>query len=141
MNRYPVRYEPDPGGGFTATFRDIPEAISQGDTLEEVREAALDALVTAMDFYFEDSRKVPAASAAQAGEEVVELPASVSAKVLLLNTMIDERMRPSDLAKSMNVVPQEVTRILDIHHTTKIDTLAKAFKALGRSLDFVVRPA
>jgi len=29
-----------------------------------------------------------------------------------------------DLAKFMGIKPQEVTRILDLHHTTKIDALA-----------------
>lgn len=31
--------------------------------------------------------------------------------------------------------PQEVTRIVDAHHATKIDTLADAFVALGRRLE------
>ena len=59
---YPARFEPDVNGGYSVTFRDIPEAITQGDTLEEARHEAVAALVTAMDFYFEDNRSVPAPS-------------------------------------------------------------------------------
>ncbi len=47
---------------------------------------AQDALVTAFDFYFEDRREIPAPSAE--GEAFVEVPASVAAKVLLLNTLV-----------------------------------------------------
>ena len=49
MLRNPAVFAPDEGGGFVVTFRDIPEAITQGDTLEEARAEAADALLTAMD--------------------------------------------------------------------------------------------
>jgi antitoxin HicB len=132
-------YPADPGGGFVVTFRDIPEAITQGDTLEDAREAARAALITALDFYFEDRRPVPVASQALKGEELVALPPSVMAKVLLLNLMAEQHTRPADLARAMGVKPQEVTRLLDLHHNTRIDTVADAFRALGRSLEVVVR--
>ncbi|MGE5866822.1 MAG: type II toxin-antitoxin system HicB family antitoxin [Rhizobacter sp.] len=138
MQRYPARFEEAPEGGFTVTFRDIPEAITQGDDIEEARAAAVDALVTAMDFYFEDRRPVPAPSAAHDGEELVALPVSVAAKVLLLNEMLATKTRPIELAKAMAVRPQEVTRLLDLHHATKIDTLAQAFAAIGLRLDVTV---
>ena len=139
MLNYPAKFEPDKdSGGFVVTLRDIPEAITQGDTIEEAREAAVDALVTAMDFYFEDSRAVPAASKAKKGEEVVELPLSVAAKVLLLNEMVRQNVRHSDLARLMDVRGQEVTRIMDLKHSTKIDTLAQAFSAIGKRLNLHV---
>lgn len=59
---------------------------------------------------------------------------SVMAKVLLLNTMVSCNIRPVDLAKKMHIHPQNVTRILNTNHTTKIDTLAKALKVLGKNL-------
>ena len=80
---YPVTLTPDEtDGGFTVTFVDIPEAITQGDTEAEALAAAKDALESALDFYFEDKRTVPAPSQAKKGQHVVELPASLSAKVI-----------------------------------------------------------
>lgn len=137
MFNFPALFAPE-DGGYVVTFRDIPEAITQGASLEEARAAALDALVTAMDFYLEDGRTVPAASEPAEGEDVVSLPLSVAAKVLLLNEMVSQRLRPADLARQMGVLPQEVTRIMDLQHQTRIDTLAKAFKAVGRTLDLQV---
>jgi antitoxin HicB len=49
---------------------------------------ATDALLTAMDFYFEDRRPVPPASRARKGERLISLSASAWAKVLLLNEML-----------------------------------------------------
>lgn len=138
MLRYPARFKPAEEGGFVVTFRDIPEAITQGDSIEEARAMAADALLTAMDFYFEDRRPVPAPSKAKRGEELVTLPATVSAKTLLLNEMIEQGVTPSELARRLGTSPQTVNRIVDIHHATKIDTIAEAVEALGRRLEIGV---
>jgi len=135
--RYPIIIQPDEEF-FMVTFPDIPEAITQGETMEQARHVALDALETALDFYFEAPRAVPAPSPIQAGGEFVELPASVSAKVLLLNEMIGQQVRPAELARRLNTTPQEVNRLTDLHHTTKIDRIAVALKALGKTLEMRV---
>ncbi|MCA8045494.1 type II toxin-antitoxin system HicB family antitoxin [Burkholderia arboris] len=135
--RYPALIEPDEDG-FMVSFRDIPEALTGGKTVEEAREMAADALLTSMDFYFEDKRPVPAPSKAKKGEVLVALPASVSAKVLLLNAMLAQGITPSELARRMGTRPQDVNRIMDLGHTTKIDTIAAAFEAIGRRLELSV---
>lgn len=137
MLQYPAQFAPD-GEGFVVTFRDIPEAITQGDTEAEAVAMAADALLTAMDFYFEDRRPVPAPSAPQPGERLVSLPASASAKVLLLNELLASGVRPAELARRMGTTAQEVNRVIDLHHTTKIDTLAAALAALGKRLEMRV---
>jgi antitoxin HicB len=137
--KYPAIFTPAEEGGFVVTFRDIPEAITQGDEEAEAHTMAADALLTAMDFYFEDRRPVPPPSNPVEGERLIELPLSASAKVMLLNEMLAQKVRPVDLARLMELKPQEVNRIIDLNHATKIDTLAAAFKALGRELDLVAR--
>src|SRR3990167_1659783 len=107
MFRYPVTLTPDEAdGGFVVTFVDIPEAITQGDTVPQALVAAKDALESALDFYFEDKRAVPAPSKAKRGQNVIELPASLSAKVLLLNEMIAQKVRPVELARRLHTTPQ-----------------------------------
>ena len=134
MFSYPARLARD-GDGFLVTFPDIPEAITSGNTREEALEMAADALVTAMDFYFEDRRKVPLPSAPKRGQELVDLPPSVAVKVLLLNELLDQGLRNAELARRMHTSPQEVTRLTNLHHPTKIDTVAKALQVLGRRLE------
>lgn len=134
---FPVVIERD-GSGYAVRFPDIPEAITAGSSYEEALEMAQDALEVAIEFYFEADRQVPMPSAAAPGQETVELPASVSAKVLLLNEMLAQGMRPVDLARRLGTTPQAVQRILNVRHITKIDTIALAFKVLGKSLSFQV---
>jgi antitoxin HicB len=129
--RYPVKLEKD-GEGFFVSFPDIPEAVTQGDTREEAFEMARDALVTAFEFYFEDNRPVPMPG--NEGEDFVTVPASVWAKVLLLNAMLETGTSNADLARLMNIKPQEVQRIVTLGHNTKIDTTQAALAALGKSL-------
>ena len=134
---YPARIEKEPDG-YVVSFRDIPEALTSGASRKEALDMAADALATAMQFYFEDRRPVPTPSKARRGEEGVELPASVAVKVLLLNEMLKENMTPSKLARKLDTSPQTVTRIVDLQHATKIDTLAEAFRAMGKTLRFRV---
>jgi len=133
--RFPAKFARAKEGGFVVTFPDIPEAITQGDNIDDALQHAADALETALDFYFEDGRRVPMPSRPKRGQRVIELPASVSAKVLLLNEMIAQKVRPATLARRLRVTPQEVTRLIDLRHTTKIDGIAGALKALGKTLE------
>lgn len=139
MFMYPITLTPDAkDGGFVVTFVDIPEAITQGDSLQQALEAAKDALESALDFYFEDKRAVPPPSKAKRGQHVVELAASLSAKVLLLNEMVTQNVRPAELARRLNTTPQEVNRLTNVKHTTRIDGIAAALQALGKHLDMRV---
>lgn len=123
------------GDGWMVSFPDIPEALSSGATQEEALAMGADALATAMEFYFEDRRPVPQPSKVAKGQHAVELPASLAAKVLLLNEMITQQVRPAELARKLGVKPQEVTRLTDLSHTTKIDSINDALHALGKALD------
>lgn len=135
MNAYPARLAVA-ADGITVTFRDIPEAITGGSDRDEALRMARDALETAMEFYFEDSRSVPPPSPARRGEILIELPVSVIAKVLLLNAMIESKVRPSELARRLGTTRQAVNRLIDMDHSTKIDAIAEAMKAVGRKLEF-----
>jgi len=133
--RFPAKFARAKEGGFVVTFPDIPEAITQGDNIDDALRHAGDALESALDFYFEEGRRVPMPSRPKRGQRMVELPASVSAKVLLLNEMIRQKVRPAELARRLRVTPQEVTRLIDLRHSTKIDGIAGALKALGKSME------
>ncbi len=135
---YPASFKSDPSGGFVVTFRDVPEALTQGDDMTDAMEMARDALITAMSFYFEDQRPVPLPSKAKRGELLVRVSPIIGAKVLMLNEMLAQHIRPVDLARKMQVLPQEVNRLLKLGHKTKIDTIAEALGAMGRRLELSV---
>jgi antitoxin HicB len=137
--RYPVKIRQD-GKYFLVTFPDIPEAITQGETEPEALGAAKDALETALDFYFEERRIVPSPSPLKRRQLFVELPVSLSAKVLLLNEMLRQKVRPAELARRLHTTPQEINRLTNLRHTSKIDGIAEAMKALGKTLHLSASP-
>jgi len=133
---FPVILTPDEDdGGFVVTFPDIPEAITQGETREEALKMAQEALETALEFYFEDKRAVPAPSKARRGQDVIELPASLSAKILLLNEMLAQNVRPAELARRLSTTPQVINRLTNLQHTTRIDGIDAALRAMGKRLE------
>ncbi len=137
--KYPAKFTPDKkAGGFVVTFRDIPEAITQGDTEEEAMAMATEVLALAMEVYFDESRPVPMPSQPKRGDRLIDLPLSLSAKVLLLNEMLAQKVRPAELARRLETTPQEVNRLIDLRHTTKIDRIAQAMSALGREFELQV---
>ena len=121
-------------GGFVVTFPDIPEAITQGETKEEALKMAQEALETALEFYFEDKRTVPNPSKARRSQDVIVLPTSLSAKILLLNEMLAQNVRPAELARRLRTTPQVINRLTNLQHTTRIDGIDAALRALGKRL-------
>lgn len=132
--RYPVKLK-DESKGYTVTFPDIPEAITCGDDVEDALHQAADALETTVDIYFEYKRPFPLPSVPKRNQYSVVLPAGVSAKVLLHNEMIAQHVRPSELARRLSIPRQDITRLLDPRHKTRIDNIEQALHALGKSLE------
>jgi len=60
---------------------------------------ARDVLTEAMSVYFDEKRPVPMPSKPRKGEQLVSLPASIAAKVLLLNEMLEQNIPPVELAR------------------------------------------
>ncbi|MCH7381391.1 type II toxin-antitoxin system HicB family antitoxin [Acinetobacter higginsii] len=136
---YPAKFDLNPDTGcYVVSFRDLPEALTQGYSIDEARTQAIDALIDALDFYFEDERPVPLPSVLQDGEQLVELPLSVWSKVLLLNTMLEQNVNQSQLGKMLNKPRQEINRMTNLSHATKIDSIVEALKALGKQPHLVI---
>ncbi len=138
MTAYPVNLRKD-GKFILVTLPDIPEAMTQGDNHAHALAMAKEALESAMDFYFEDRRPIPTPSKPKRGQAVIELSPSIAAKVLLLNEMLRQKVRPADLARRLGTTPQEVSRLTNLRHTTRIDRVDAALRALGKRL--IVRAA
>ena len=75
--RYPALLEPNGEGGYIVSFRDVPEALTEGWSLEEAKNNALDALITSIEFYIEGNKPFPLPSSQQKDEILINLPISV----------------------------------------------------------------
>jgi antitoxin HicB len=65
----------------------------------------------------------------------LELPPSIAAKVVLMNEMVRQRVRPAELARRLNTNPRAVNRLVNLKCSLKIDGIDEALKALGKTLE------
>jgi antitoxin HicB len=135
MLNYPVTLTPDTNNTVLVGFPDFPEANGVGDNVDEALHDAVDALITVVDMYFDDRRPVPLPSAPDAGQYTVALPALATAKVLLWNEMLKQRLRKADLARKLDVHQPQVDRLFDLRHSSKVEQVEQAAIALGRRLN------
>lgn len=133
MLNYPITVTRDEAA-FLVDFADFPEAHSVGETMEEAHREAVDGLITAVELYMDDRRMVPMPSVAAEGQHTVPLPALETAKVLLWNEMLQQKMRKADLARRMQVHQPQIDRLFDLRHATKLDFVEQTAAALGRRL-------
>lgn len=135
MLNYPITLTPDSNGTYLVGFPDFPGANSVGDDVEDALHNALEALEVALDIYFDERRPIPLPSAPIDGQHVVTLPALETAKALLWNEMVAQKLRKADLARMLNVHMPQVDRLFDLGHSSKIEFVEQAAKALGKTLN------
>lgn len=134
---YPYDMERQTEGGWTVTFPDVPEAITQGDTEEEVAAMAEDALVTALSFYTDDGQPLPHPSAAK-GRPVARVPSLVAAKLALHDAMLDAGVSNVVLGKRLGLDEKAVRRLRDPLYRSHIGSIEAALKMLGRRVELSV---
>jgi len=134
MRAYPATLIPDPDGGFTVTFRDVPEAITEGDTREEALLRAEDALESALAMYVAAKEPLPTPSAAQRREVMVPLSALGMAKAALYDAMREQGVGRAELARRLRWHLAQVNRVLDLRHASKMEQVETALAALGLRL-------
>ena len=137
---YPARFAKDKvSGGFVVTFPDVPEAITEGETLEDAMAMAEEALEVALTFYVEASKDLPKPGPLRKGMRMVPVPALSEAKFMLYDTLRAAGVRKVELARRLGCSPSQVDRLLDINHKSKLERLQAAFAALGKRLSVHVR--
>src|SRR5580692_8260530 len=137
---YPYTMEPQPEGGFTVTFPDVPEAITEGDTAGEARARAEDALVTALSFYTDDAKPLPTPSAAR-GRPIAMVPPLVAAKLALHDAMLAAGISNVELSRRAGQEEKAVRRLRASLHRSHIGQIKVAPRLLGRRLEVRVLEA
>jgi antitoxin HicB len=134
MRAYPAALTPDPDGGFTVTFRDVPEAITEGDTREEALLRAEDALESGLAMYIAAKETLPRPSEPEAGEAIVPLSALGMAKTALYEAMREQGVGRAELARRLRWHLPQINRVLDLCHASRMEQVEAALAALGLRL-------
>ena len=131
---YPVSIETADEGGFTVSFPDVPEALTQGETWDQALQEAQDALVVALGGYVEAGLEIPVPRQPLLGQETVPLPALIAAKVALYTAMREEGVTKVELARRLGVTEAVARRLVHPDHQSRIEKVEAGLQALGRTL-------
>jgi antitoxin HicB len=138
MYSYPASFSPD-GRGYVVTVPDIPEVVTEGDSIAEAKEYAIDAIELVLSEYMRRKAEIPRPSKRRG--RIVELPLLTQAKLSLYSTMRSSGVRKADLARRMGISKAQVERLLDLRHGSRLEQIELAFRALNKRLELSVQDA
>lgn len=134
MWAYPVNLIEDSNREILVDFPDIPWCHTTGDDEAGALLNAVDALTVAFEALEDRREPIPLPSPAAPNQPVVVLPVILAAKATLYNALLEKNQRKADLARTLNVAPMRVDRLLSFRHKTRIEQIETALAALGRRL-------
>jgi antitoxin HicB len=129
---YPVEIE-EAADGVTITCPDVPEMVTDGDTVGDALSHAADALVSALSFYVDDGRPIPRPSPLR-GRTVVAVTALEAAKLALHDAMLEAGISNVELARRLDLNEKSIRRLRDPLHRSHIGAVEAALRVLGRRL-------
>jgi antitoxin HicB len=138
---YPATFEPQPEGGFTVWFQDLPEAITEGDSLDEALLHAQEVLSFCLRGRIEDGQpvplpgKLPPKAMLKVKNQTLHLVAPDAQAQSAALLRLARAGRPlSDLARALGTSWAAAQRLEDPHHWPSLKQLDRAAKVLGRRL-------
>lgn len=131
---FPTILTPDlTDGGYIVTFPDLPEAITQGDTIEECLTEAKDCLEEAIALRIDDQLEIPEPSLIES-EYKVNLSLPMTLKAILYLTIKESGITYQELAYKIKIDETEITNNLNPHYPTSLSILEQILLELGKKL-------
>jgi antitoxin HicB len=137
---YPYTVKQSDDGAWQVRFPDMPEAMTEGATEAEAHTLAADALLTALGGLEKQRRDIPEPSRAR-HRPVVVVPILQSVKLALYQAMREHGLNKVTLSRKLGKAENEVRRMLDLDHQTRIGALEDALRLLGKQIAAEVRLA
>lgn len=134
---YGAKIEPD-GEGFLVTFRDIENAFTYGETLEEAIFNAQEVLDLILLDRLEKNEQIDQPSAFKNGEVAIAVSPEVAAPALLHIMRELNHRSMADVARSMGVSYQSYQRMESGKNLT-MRSLKRAASALGSTVEIRLR--
>ncbi|MEW6236201.1 MAG: type II toxin-antitoxin system HicB family antitoxin [Candidatus Omnitrophota bacterium] len=132
---FPFSVIPDDiDGGFIVTFEDFPEAITQGETLEDCMLQAEDCLEEAIAARLSRNENIPLPSPPQQEQFLALISAPMAAKAALHLAMREANVDAIGLADKMRGDEKTMMRLLSPRYASRISLIESALKSLGKRL-------
>lgn len=134
---YPVKLTKQKDGGYLVRFPDLPEAITQGENIEDALNEAADCLEEAIAHRIIKKLDIPTPSQYKK-TKYVSLSTTFAAKTALYLAMREKKYSNTLLAKKLDCDEKEVRRLLDPHYNSKLPRIEQALHALGKRIQIEI---
>jgi antitoxin HicB len=131
---YRYKLERQANGWWLVRFPGIPEALTEGEAVEEARSNALDCVLAALEGYMKAGRPLPRQGASHAGQDRAVFPSLVTAKLAVYETMRERGWSKLKLAKELGMPENSVRRLLDLRHSSHMWIIDEALKKMNSEL-------
>jgi antitoxin HicB len=138
---YPATLTRDAEGRILVRFRDLPEALTDGETEEDALREGADALSEALMSRMADGEDIPDPSPVGRNHYQIAPDATIALKVALYRTLKEKKATPADLSRLLDIDHKEARRLLDPRETSKVPRLADALRAFGYSVTIAIYDA
>lgn len=135
---YPATLTKQKEGGYLVQLPDFPEAITQGDTIEDALIEATDCLEEAIANRIEMKLSIPTPRQLKKSQYNISLHATFAAKTALYLAMREQKLTNTLLAKKLHCDEKEVRRLLNPHYNSKLPRIEQALFVLGKRLQIEV---
>lgn len=133
---YPARIERHDAGvegdTYLVTFDELPEALTEGASLQAAQVEAADALAAAVAAYLDRGLAVPSPRAAGAGEYDIALEPALAARAALASIMAEQHITKVALAARMGRDEKTIRRLFNPKGAS-LDLVLAALRAVGAS--------
>ncbi|MEY4910346.1 MAG: hypothetical protein RL761_9 [Pseudomonadota bacterium] len=131
--KFAAIFEPQPEGGYTVTFPDIPEAITEGDTKDECQHNAQEVLTLCLEQRMDDGETIPDASTIKGGIWI-EPSAAMQAAVLVRAWRTKQGKTVSEIARTLNTSWAAAQKLESHRANPTLRQLERTAAALGKRL-------
>lgn len=124
---YPVKLAKDDNGTYLVTSPDFSELVTFGEDKDDALSYAVSAFEEAIAARISHNEDIPEPSN---GKLRVYIPALTAAKAMLYQSMRRQGVHKAELARRLNQPRQQVDRLVNVKHKSKLDQIERAFAAL-----------
>ena len=136
---FPATFAPDKDSGYCVKFDDIPEAVTQGETVQDAYTEAIDCLEEAIANRIVMKLPIPQASIIQKGQYSIPLRGRMAAKAALYIALHNNDVTKRQLSQQLHCNKDEVDRLIDPCHHSELPRIEAALFMLKQQLVIEVR--
>ena len=129
-SEYAITLTADDNGTWLAVCGVLPEVATYGGTREQALHNAVLGIEEALAARMADGRELPLPQLEE-GSFLVRLSVQAALKVALCRTMRREGVSKAELARRLATHGQQVDRLLDIRHKSRLEAMETALHQLG----------